>query len=152
RVGEGEPLHRVVFGERDAVGAAHRDRFLHQLEEEGARARILAYHADRLAYRRGSAGKADQEDVLLPDRPADIGGQLGLYTAGERGRKQRLGARRAPPVVLAEDHALDRALLVDDARPRDVARDVADAAHHRLLAEFMAQDVVLRHAVLQRQD
>jgi hypothetical protein len=99
----------------------------------------------------GGAGKADQENVFLPDRPPDVGRQLGLYAGLERGGKnasargeRRRRTRRRPCAGWTE--------LVDHARPGDVGRDVADAAHHRLLAELAPQHVVLDHAVLQRQD
>ena len=114
-VGEGEALGCVVLRQRHAVRTADRDDFAHQLEQEGAGLRVLADRADRRAHRRRRPGQPDQEHVLLPDRAADVVRELGLYAGFERGLEQRLGARRAPAVVLAEHHALHGAGLVDHA-------------------------------------
>ena len=99
-----------------------------------------------------SPDKPDQEDELLPDRAADVGAHLGLDPRSSACVEKCLSARRASAVVLAENQLLHGAGMANDARLRDLCRDVAGAAHHRALAQDIAQDIVLADAVLQRND
>ena len=63
---------------------------------------------------------------------------------------QRRDALGSCAVVLADDHALHRAGLVDDAGPRNVRGDVTHAAHHGGITKRPPQDVVLDDTVLKR--
>ncbi len=64
---------------------------------------------------------ADQEDELLPDLAADVGGELGIDAAGAKGLEEALGPRRRRAVEFAEHQALQRAGLRDHAGLRDRA-------------------------------
>jgi hypothetical protein len=149
-VGELQPHLGIVLGQRHAVRAAHGDHFAHHVQQEGARLRVAADRADGLAHGGRGAREAHQEDELLPDLAQDLLRQFGLDAAGQAGGQQRLAARRARAVELAEQQPLHGPGLADHARRGDGGGDVADAAHDLARVEGGAQGPVLQHAVLER--
>src|SRR5262245_13837312 len=111
---------------------------------------MAAYRADRQAHGRGDCSHAHQERELFPQRAADILGNGGVEPGLSAPFEQALSALRAPSVVLAEYDPLDRAGVLDHAGARDSGPHVGDAPHQRLPADDGPQDVVLDHAVLER--
>ena len=73
-VGVGEPLVGKLGVEADPVRAPDCHHLAHKVAEEGARLRVRADRADGRAHGGGRAREADQEDELLPDLAADVGG------------------------------------------------------------------------------
>jgi hypothetical protein len=60
--------------------------------------------------------------------------------------------RRAEAVVFSHHEALQRSGLRDHAGPTDGGADIGDAAHDCLIAQDRPQQVVLLHAILERDD
>src|SRR5256885_17206857 len=83
------------------------------LEQEGARARILANRPDGGAHRGGGRRNPDQERVLLPDCAAHVAGELGGDTRLEQRFVEEAGALGGAPVVFADHHPLLRSRPAD---------------------------------------
>jgi hypothetical protein len=84
--------------------------------------------ADGSADGRGGGREADEEDVLLPDHPVDVRTDLGV-DARRGARLQELSRHRLLlGVTGAEDHALEGAVVPDDAGFLDEGGDEARAA------------------------
>ena len=98
--------------------------------QEGARLGILPDWSNWLAYRGGGARKADQEHIFLPDFALDVGTELRCNAAFQAGFEQTLSALGRRTVEFAEQQALHRPCLSNDAGAIDRSGDIADAAHY----------------------
>ena len=150
-VGEGKTVIGEIRVQRHALRAAHRHDLAHQLQQKGARLRVGADRAEPSACAGGNGGQAYEEDIFFPDRPAYIGGEFRFYAGLQQGFMQKGRPRRSASVVFALHDALHGAGLVNHTGTGDIRSDISHTAHHRGITQFAAQDVVLDHAVLQRQ-
>ncbi len=114
--------------------------------------RGLAQHPERLTGRRGQARLGADENVLGPQRCANIVDEAGVDSGPLTGREKGFKALSARPVQLPEDDPGRAARVADDAGLGNAGEYVGRSAGHMLGPDSGRQLFFVVDAVLQRDD
>src|SRR5262245_2210531 len=134
-IGESEGPLDGAGPEMHTPRARQVEDLLHRAPEQVARLRLVANDAGGPAGEGSDAGEGGDEQELLPDRRLDVLRDGGGHAGGvPEGCEQRLGARGAPVVRLAELDGRGNANVVDRARRGDVAHDAAETRQDAIAA------------------